>query len=201
MIEDQVYADEAISGAGADRDGLKQLLAAARSVPSLFDVILVDDRSRLSRNVGDAARIREELGFLGVRIVAVSQGIDSQDEQAEVLFGVHALVDTIYIKELGKKTHRGLEGLALRGLHTGGNCYGYRNVRIKEGVKLEVNESQAAVIRRIFEMATSGQSLEKIARILNSENISPPRPRANKHNPKWCPTAIHATLRREMYIG
>jgi DNA invertase Pin-like site-specific DNA recombinase len=201
LIEDQIYADEAVSGAGADRDGLKQLLASARSVPRIFDVILVDDTSRLSRNVGDAARIREELGFLGVRIVAVSQGIDSQDEQAEVLFGVHALVDTIYIKELGKKTHRGLEGLALRGLHTGGNCYGYRNVRIEDGVKLEVNESQAGVIRRIFEMAASGQSLKKIAKTLNSENISPPRPRANKQNITWCPTAIHAMLRREMYIG
>jgi site-specific DNA recombinase len=67
LIEDQIYADEAISGAGADRDGLKQLLASARSVPRPFDLILVDDTSRLSRNVGDAARIREELGFLGVR--------------------------------------------------------------------------------------------------------------------------------------
>ncbi len=201
LIEDQIYTDEAVSAAGADRDGLKQLLAAARSVPRLFDVILVDDTSRLSRNVGDAARIREEIAFLGVRIVAVSQGIDSQDEQAEVLFGVHALVDTIYIKELGKKTHRGLEGLALRGLHTGGNCYGYRNVRTKEGVKLEVNENQTGVVRRIFEMAASGLSLKKIAKTLNSEEISPPRPRANKHNITWCPTAIHAMLRREMYIG
>jgi site-specific DNA recombinase len=201
LIEDQIYADEAVSGAGADRDGLKQLLSAASSVPRPFDVILVDDTSRLSRNVGDAARIRERLAFLGVRIVAVSQGIDSQDEQAEVLFGVHALVDTIYIRELGKKTHRGLEGLALRGFHTGGNCFGYRNQRTKEGVRLEVNDAQAGVVRRIFEMAAGGHSLKKIAKILNSEKIFPPRPRAKKLNPTWCPTAIHAMLRREMYIG
>ena len=32
---------------------------------------------------------------------------DGQDEQSEVLFDVHALVDTLYIKELGKKTHPG----------------------------------------------------------------------------------------------
>ncbi len=103
-----------------------------KSQPRPFDVILVDDTSRLSRNVGDASRIREQLGFVGVRIIAVSQGIDSQDEQSDVLFDVHALVDTLYIKELGKKTHRGLEGLALRGYHTGGNCYGYCNMRVEE---------------------------------------------------------------------
>lgn len=157
--------------AGADRDGLKHLIAAAKSLPRPFDVILVDDTSRLSRNVGDASRIREQLGFVGVRIIAVSQGIDSQDEQSEVLFDVHALVDTLYIKELGKKTHRGLEGLALRGYHTGGNCYGYCNVRVEGGVKLEVNESEAMIVRRIFEMAAAGSSLKKIAKTLNLERI------------------------------
>jgi site-specific DNA recombinase len=126
---------------------------------------------------------------------------DGQDEQSEVLFDVHALVDTLYIKELGKKTHRGLEGLALRGFHTGGNCYGYRNVRVEGGVRLEVNESEATIIRRIFEMAASGYSLKKIAKTLNLERISPPRPRAKKENSTWCPTAIHAMLRREMYVG
>jgi site-specific DNA recombinase len=182
LLEHHLYADEAVSGAGADRDGLKRLLAAAKSLPRPFDAILVDDTSRLSRNVGDAARIREQLGFVGVRIIAVSQGIDSQDEQSEVLFDVHALVDSLYIKELGKKTHRGLEGLALRGFHTGGNCYGYRNVRVEGGVKLEVNESEATVVRRIFEMSASGHSLKKIAKTLNRERISPPRPRAKKRN-------------------
>jgi hypothetical protein len=32
---------------------------------------------------------------------------------------VHGLVDSLYMKELAKKTHRGLEGLALKGFHTG----------------------------------------------------------------------------------
>jgi site-specific DNA recombinase len=201
LLENHLYADEAVSGAGGDRDGLKRLLAAAKSVPRPFEVVLVDDTSRLSRNVGDASRIREQLGFVGVRIIAVSQGIDSQDEQSEVLFDVHALVDTLYIKELGKKTHRGLEGLALRGFHTGGNCFGYRNVRVEGGVKLEVEESEATTVRRIFEMAASGISLKKIAKTLNQERIAPPRPRAKKENPTWCPTAIHAMLRREMYAG
>ena len=201
LLEDHIYADQAVSGAGGDRDGLKRLLAAAKSLPRPFDVILLDDTSRLSRNVGDGARIRERLSFLGVRIVAVSQGIDSQDEQAEVLFDVHALVDNLYIKELGKKTHRGLEGLALRGFHTGGHCYGYRNVQVEGGVRLEVVEAEAGVIRRIFEMAACGCSLKKIAKALNSEEVTPPRPRVSRQDATWCPTAIHAMLRRDMYVG
>jgi site-specific DNA recombinase len=86
--------------------------------------LLVDDTSRLSRNQGETSRIFERLTFLGVRIVAVSQGIDTHSEQADVLMTVHGLVDSLYIKELAKKTHRGLEGRAIRGLHTGGRCFG-----------------------------------------------------------------------------
>src|SRR5262249_46925241 len=51
------------------------------------------------------------------------------------------------------------------------------------------------------EMAASGCSLKKIAKGLNSEKIAPPRPRANKAAGTWCPSAIHAMLRREMYVG
>jgi DNA invertase Pin-like site-specific DNA recombinase len=78
-------------------------------------VILVDDTSRISRSLADTVRLREDLNFTGIRFVAVSQGIDSDDEQADVMMTVHGLVDSLYIKELAKKTHRGLEGLALKG--------------------------------------------------------------------------------------
>jgi hypothetical protein len=38
----------------------------------------------------------------------------------------------MYIEELAKKTHRGLEGLALKGFHTGGNCFRYRSKKGEE---------------------------------------------------------------------
>jgi len=36
-----------------------------------------------------------------------------------VLVTVHGLVDSLYVKALAKKTHRGLEGAFLCGLHAG----------------------------------------------------------------------------------
>ena len=44
------FEDAALSGFGIDqRPGYQQLLAAALSAPATFEVILVDDRSRLTR--------------------------------------------------------------------------------------------------------------------------------------------------------
>jgi site-specific DNA recombinase len=83
------------------------MMEAAVTVPRAFDVVLVDDSSRLSRSLSDAMRILERLNFAGVRVIAVSQGIDSQNEQADVLVTVHGLMDSLYVKELAKKTHRG----------------------------------------------------------------------------------------------
>jgi site-specific DNA recombinase len=203
FLEEHVYVDEALSGVGADRPGLGRLLDAALSSTRPFDVILLDDSSRLARNTKDALGIFERLNFAGIRLIAVSQGIDSENEQAHVLVTVHGMVDSLYVKELAKKTHRGLEGLMLRGQHTGGRCFGYDSVPAPgtTGKQLVINESEAAVVRRIFEMSADGQSLKTIAKTLNSESVPPPRPRAGKRYATWCPTCIREMLRRELYAG
>jgi site-specific DNA recombinase len=199
--EDQVFTDEAVSGAGSDRPGLMRLLEAASRTPCPFDVVLLDDTSRLSRNLGDVMKIVEMLSFKGIRVVSVSQGIDSEDEQADVLMTVHGLVDSLYLKELAKKTHRGLEGRAIQGFHTGGRCFGYDNVSEDGSVRLRINEAEAGVVRRVFNMAADGMSLKKVAKALNAEHIPSPRPRSGKVYATWCPTAIREMLRRELYVG
>jgi DNA invertase Pin-like site-specific DNA recombinase len=200
-LEAHVYADEALSGAGSDRPAFLRLISAASQRPRPFDVLLVDDTSRISRNLGETARFYEQLSFSGVRVMALSQGIDSQSEQADVLLSVHGLVDSLYIKELAKKTHRGLEGRALLGLCTGGRCFGYDNVTEDGQVRQRINPSEAVIVQRIFELAADGGSLKAIAKKLNDESVQSPRPRAGKRYATWCPTAIRAMLRRELYTG
>jgi hypothetical protein len=50
-------------------------------------------------------------------------------------------------------------------------------------------------------MAADGGSLKAIARKLNEERVPSPPPRAWKQYATWCPTAIRAMLRRELYAG
>jgi DNA invertase Pin-like site-specific DNA recombinase len=100
---DLMFSDEAVSGAGLDRPGFQALLRATRSTPRCIDIVLVDDTSRISRSLADSVRLCEDLNFRGIRFIAVSQGIDSDDDQSEVMMTVHSLVDSLYIKELAKK--------------------------------------------------------------------------------------------------
>ena len=202
VLEDQIYRDEAVSAVGIQgRLGLERLKGAALSTARPFDTILVDDTSRLSRNLCDTVGLYETLNFVRVRVVAVSQGIDSADEQAEVLLTFHGLADWLYVKELAKKTHRGLEGKVRKGFSAGGRTFGYRNVQTPEGVKVVIDPAEAAVVLRIFEMSAAGQSLKKIAWTLNSERVPTPRPRAGRQYATWCPSAIREMLRRKLYSG
>lgn len=196
-----IYTDEALSGVGTDRPGYQAMLKAAFSPSRPFQIVLVDDTSRLSRSLVEAVGLQQRMSFEGIRIVAVSQGIDSLSEQAELLFAIHGIVDSLYVKELAKKTHRGLEGLALQGLHTGGRCYGYRTIQTTGGFRLEVIQEEAEVVRHIFGLYASGFSLKKTAKRLMTEGV--PRPRTGRGTSQfvWVHTCVREMLRRDLYIG
>ena len=122
------HKDEAISGCRQDRPGLEQMLAAARKRPLPFLHVLVDDSSRLSRDDIDAKTIVfRTLRAVGVVVHDVSSGERSDDENAELLWGVKGLIDAQYIRDLRKKTHRGL------GRRGAGQAHGCGPVRPAQG--------------------------------------------------------------------
>ena len=214
FLEDRVYVDEAVTGGTALRSSLNRLVEDACAPTRAFDVVLFDDTSRLSRRLADSLRISEQLSFAGVRLVFVSQGIDTDSEQAEILMATHGIVDSLYIKELAKKTHRGMEGAAIRGLHTGGRCFGYTSVAIEDetkpgphgrnriiGIKLQIDPKQAEVIRRIFEEYEAGRSLKQIAKGLNADKVPSPMPYRGQLHASWSPGCLYVILHNERYRG
>jgi site-specific DNA recombinase len=211
VLDGHIYSDEAISGTTSERNGLQRLLEAATA--KSFDVALVDDTSRLSRKLSDSINFSERLQFAGVRVVFVSQGIDSDNEQSEVLTAVHGVVDSLYIRELAKKTHRGLEGKVLDHLHHGGRIFGYKSIPIEDpkrkdtygrplisGARLEVDERQAKTVRKIFSLYASGLSIKGVAKKMNADGVESPTPRAGRQQ-SWAPSSIRVILRNERYRG
>ena len=132
VLNDHIYADEAISGATDDRAGLRRLLHAALQKPRPFDVILVDDTSRMSRDLADSLEIVKKTKFAGVRMVFVSQGFDTSAPQMQTLVTVHGLVDSLYIEETRRrKPIAALSTARSTVSHTGGRVFGYRRVPIE----------------------------------------------------------------------
>jgi site-specific DNA recombinase len=102
------FADEATSGATRSRPGYLRMLAAAEQ--GGFDVLLVDDLSRLSRDDVEMKQVIRRFRFRGVRIVGVSDGFDSDAKGYKVQAGVRSLLNELYLDDLREKTHRASPG-------------------------------------------------------------------------------------------
>jgi DNA invertase Pin-like site-specific DNA recombinase len=206
------YKDEGISGCRQDRPGLEQLLGLVRKKPLPFHHVLVDDSSRLSRDDIDAKTIVfRTLRAAGVVVHDVSSRMRSDDGNAELLWGVKGLIDAQYVRDLRKKTHRGLEGRALAGFHTGGRCFGFvgRDEENPENsdhprTVLRINEEEAKLVHRVFQMYAEGKSLSTIVETLNREGISAPYDGRNYSKPTgrgWSKNQVSLMLTNERYIG
>src|SRR5882757_4731568 len=78
----QHFKDEAISGSTSTRPGYRNLLSAAERRE--FDVLLIDDLSRLSRDQVESERVIRRLEFRGIRLVAVADGYDSLSKSRKI---------------------------------------------------------------------------------------------------------------------
>ena len=170
------------------------MLHAARS--GRFDVILVESLDRLSRDQEDLAGIWKRLTFGGVELRAVHEGTADQ-----VQIGVRGLLGSLYLADLAHKVRRGMDGVVRDGRHAGGRAYGYRPVPCKPG-ELEIVESEADIVRRIFSEYVDGRTPREIARDLNRDSIAPPR------GTRWSASTIngnktrhHGILLNEIYSG
>src|SRR5205807_1465459 len=115
----------------------------------------------------------------------------------------------LQLQDLKKKTLRGQIGQKQRGFSVGEHPYGYTSIPVgatrvdkkgrerPEGYKFEIEPREAGVVLRVFHAYAAGQSVLRIARILNRESV-PGRFRAAKG---WSPTTVGRILDNEKYIG
>lgn len=195
------YEDHAASGASLLRPGIQRLQRDAED--RRFDIVLSEALDRLSRNQTDISALYEALTFAGVEIETLSEG-----KVGMLHIGVTGTMNAMFLKELARKTRRGLSGRVERGKSAGGKAYGYNVVRsLREDGELnrgdlEIDADQTAIVIRIFNAYVEGMSPNKIADMLNQEGIAGPR------GPSWDKSTIHGNPKRgtgilnnELYVG
>lgn len=160
------FSDRAKSGATMfDRHGLRHLLDAAKEKPRQFDAVIVESLDRLSRDQADLAIIFRQLNFLEIKLLTVNEGVATN-----IHIGVRGLLGSMFLKDLGDKVRRGLDGRVREGKIPGSVAYGYRTVPGKPGER-EVHLEQAEIVRRIFREYARGRSPRAIAQDLTDEKV------------------------------
>jgi site-specific DNA recombinase len=193
-----VFQDEGYSGANLVRPGLEALrdLAAEGQIRAA----LVYSPDRLSRKYAYQVLLAEELSRCGVELVFLKApaGTSPEDQLLVQFQGMIAEYERAQIVERSRrgKRHKAQEGLVNV---LSGAPYGYRYMRKTDNsaAYYEVIESEAAVVRMVFEVYTQqGLSINAIARMLNERQI-PTRTASTR----WERSTVWGLLRNPAYQG
>lgn len=198
----RVYADEGISGTSLKhRDSFNEMIAACRR--GEYDIIVTKSVSRFARNVVDCLMLVRELKNRNppVGVFFETDSIYTLSEESEMRLGIFAQLAQ---EESIKKSESMMWSLNERFKHNKlltPELYGYRRPRdimgnyIKYGI-LEIEESEATVIRFIFDAFLAGFTLERIAEMLTEMQI-----KTKLGNTNWNAGSLAYIIRNERYCG
>ena len=206
------FVDDGISGTTFDRPGLNAMKAEVEA--GNIATVIVKDRSRLGRNVGETAMLSSVFSRHDVRYIAVLNNSDTAlDNQFDFLGTIYDAVNEMYVADGSNKTRASFKNKALNGKHASTQApYGYMPSENDKFV-WTVDEPAAAVVRRIFDMCKSNVGMTEIGKRLQAEGIKNPtaykaerngvalRKRLIHPNTTWGHMTIVSILANREYTG
>lgn len=187
-----IYADEGITGTCMEkRDEMQRLIRDCKK--GLIDRIIVKSVSRFARNTQELLTTIRVLKDIGVSIYFEEQGINTDKLNSEMIVtfpGMAAQQESESISGNMRWSYK-------KRMESGDfNCctpaYGYDRL---DG-QLVINQEEAAIVRRIFDLYLQGMGMQAIASKLASEGI----PRKYGYQ-KWSYLTIKYILNNERYMG
>lgn len=206
----EIYTDDGYSGTNFERPDFKRLLRDIAD--GKIDCVITKDLSRLGRNYAKVGYYTEEF-FVeqGVRFIAVNDSYDSMREEENEIAPFKNVLNEWYPRDISKKVRQVKKSAARQGKFMGSQApYGYRKSPEDKHILL-IDETAAAVMRRIFSEFVGGDSARMISERLNREGVDCPRfyhakygggqtPKPNENN-NWGSASILQMLKNQAYIG
>jgi len=184
------YIDRALSGTTDNRPEFLRMIED--SSKRRFEVIIVYQLDRFARNRYDSATYKARLKKNGVKVVSARENIT--DDASGVL--MEALLEGMaeyYSVELGQKIRRGMDINASKCLATGSNPgLGFK---VDSDRRYYIDEQEAVVVRRIFEMYAAGQTVKEITDYLNRQQIK------TSKGGEFNKNSLRSMLKNKRYIG
>lgn len=156
-------SDDNASGMNFSRRGLDELTAAV-DVGSL-DAVLVKDLSRLGRHRTQTALFIDYLREHGVRVISVTEGLDTASDEDDLVIGVRGLMNDYYARDIGKKIRSGYRQKQREGIVIT-PPFGYWKDRNTNTIELHPEASET--VRMVYSLYLQGHGQKEIARRLNA---------------------------------
>lgn len=185
------YIDEAKSGTKNEREGFQNMIYDACKNKDI-ECVLVWKTDRFARNTQDSLMYRNQLRKHGTKLISISQPIDDTSPEGKLMAIMIAGMDEYYSQNLASNIKRA-QKLKAKNLEFNGGIppLGF-DIVDKHYV---INEKEAIIVKKIFELYLSGYGLLDIALKLNSLGY------LTKKGNKFGKNSIYDILGNEKYIG
>jgi site-specific DNA recombinase len=199
------FTDAGASGTSDNRPELQRLIQYSGSKPSPFSVVLIYNSSRFFRNTDKSAVYRAKLAKRNVRVVSVTQDF-GEGAAAELAAHMVAGVDQYMSAINGEQVKLVMRKNAQEGYWNGSRApFGYkvvvaREMKNKQKKKLEIDENDSTIVKRIFSLYLRGENgsgpmgLKAISSKLNGEGYK-------IKGKRFITSTISDILKKEVYIG
>lgn len=185
-----IYADPEMTGTTANRPEFQRMMQDAEK--HKFDLLLCKSLSRFARNTLISIQSVRRLQALGITVIFEKEKIDTSNKASEVMLTILSAFAQEESRNISERVKAGYRLHYQNGEALWSELYGYRKVKDEEYV---IEESEAAVVRRIFNAFEKGATIRDIVDSLNSDGIPSPMKKL------WCPNQISNVLRNERYAG
>lgn len=205
LSDGHIFVDDGISGAEfVKRPGFIRLMNALKPRP-VFQVLIMSEESRLGRESIETSYALKQIIDGGVRLFFYLEDGERTLDNAmdKVMLSLVNFSSEMERERAKQRTYDAMLRKAKAGHVTGGKVFGYDNKEVlcSTGQRLHVlrvvNETEAAIVRQIFDMYAGGLGIGRIAKRLNGDGVPAPR-----QSPRgWAPSVVREVLYRPLYRG
>ena len=159
----EIIVEAGESAKSLNRPGMQRLLSLVDS--GEVNAVVVAKLDRLTRSVKDLCELLERFDRRGVALISVAESLDTSSAAGRLVLNIMTAVSQWEREAIGERTRDALNHKRTNGERVGNIAFGYRIG--SDGVHVEPEPAEQAMITAIGELRARGRSLRRIAIDLN----------------------------------
>ncbi|WP_249316489.1 recombinase family protein [Bacillus sp. FJAT-50079] len=181
------------------RPAMQQLLIDAEQ--KLFDLVLVWKMNRLSRKTLDLLSIVDRLKSKNIGFRSYTEKYETETPAGVLQFQMMAAIAEFERANIAENVKMGMIARAKEGSWNGGQVLGYDVISVpgndnkKKISKLVINDKEAIVVRKVFNLYIEGNGYKAIAQKVNKKGYR------TKKNKAFSINGIRTILTNPLYVG
>lgn len=197
-----VYEDEGFSGGSLERPRFKQMMADAAQ--GAFQAVVVYRLDRISRNIGDFAKLIEQFNAMQIDFISIKEQFDTSSPMGRAMMYISSVFSQLERETIAERIRDNMHELSKTGRWLGGvTPTGYTSESVshvtidgktRKACKLKLIQEEAGVVKQIFEKFLETGSLAKTETYLLQNHCT------TKNGKQFTRFAIKGILSNPVYL-